>query len=392
MNNDRAFVTRPGRRRRGEPLVVLAMVLGSWVVVRAALWDGLPQITPTNDVPLREVIALANPAPLPDRPRAAPVAPVVASASPGHVAGHGPLAVTPPAATPPVAAPLAAPALLAAPPAPPVSPSAPPAAPGLAASPVQMASAHALLWMAAVNGMPLPPAVALATPARPAPVPRWSGDGWLLLRRGGAGIAPTGGLPTYGASQLGAVLRYRLDSGVSPHRPMAYLRLSGALAGTSGALAEREAALGLSARPLAAVPVRAMVEARLTRFAGGATRVRPAASLVTELAPIALPLATRAEFYAQAGYVGGPGGTAFVDGQLRIDRHIARLGPAELRAGAGAWGGAQQGAGRLDLGPGMTLGAPLGPTNARLAMDWRFRLAGNAAPSSGPALTLSAGF
>jgi hypothetical protein len=29
---------------------------------------------------------------------------------------------------------------------------------------------------------------------------------------------------------------------------------------------------------------------------------------------------------------------------------------------------------------------------ARLGVDWRFRVAGDAAPSSGPAVTLSAGF
>jgi hypothetical protein len=59
--------------------------------------------------------------------------------------------------------------------------------------------------------------------------PRWSGDGWLLMRQGGAsnalssGGAPYG--PTYGANQIGAVLRYRLVPG-SPfkltaiHAPM----------------------------------------------------------------------------------------------------------------------------------------------------------------------------
>ncbi|MBW8785010.1 MAG: hypothetical protein JF593_10290, partial [Novosphingobium sp.] len=139
-------------------------------------------------------------------------------------------------------------------------------------------------------------------------------------------------------------------------------------------------------------PVTASAELRATRLAGGAVRLRPAAALVTEIAPIALPAQTRAEFYAQAGYVGGTAATAFVDGQLRLDRRIAGVGRSELRAGGGVWGGAQKGAARLDAGPSATLGFPAGAGAARLGLDWRFRIAGNAAPASGPALTLSAGF
>jgi hypothetical protein len=132
-------------------------------------------------------------------------------------------------------------------------------------------------------------------------------------------------------------------------------------------------------------------ELRLTR-AGGQTSARPAAYAVTELPRIDLPAGFKGEAYAQAGYVGGDFATAFVDGQLKLDRQLARLGNAELRAGGGAWGGAQKGAARLDIGPSATLAFKLGETNSRLSMDWRFRVAGDAAPKSGPALTISAGF
>jgi hypothetical protein len=122
-------------------------------------------------------------------------------------------------------------------------------------------------------------------------------------------------------------------------------------------------------------------------------RVRPAVVAVTELAPQKLPFEFRGEAYAQAGYVGGKGATPFIDGQVRVDRAIARIGRGELRAGAGAWGGAQEGASRLDIGPAAILGVPLtDAASARLAVDWRFRVSGNAVPQSGPALTLSAGF
>jgi hypothetical protein len=191
---------------------------------------------------------------------------------------------------------------------------------------------------------------------------------------------------TYGASQVGAVLRYRLVRG-NPHRPTAYLRVSAALNGSG----EREAALGLSARPIAGLPVIIAGEGRVSRLSQR-TVVRPAVMAVTELPPIALPEGARAEFYLQGGYVGGTGATPFIDGQLRIDRRIHQGGPVEIRAGAGVWGGAQEGAGRLDLGPGVTVAFAQGPVSARVALDWRFRLKGSAEPASGPTLTVSAGF
>ncbi|MEP6868606.1 MAG: hypothetical protein ABJA20_08820, partial [Novosphingobium sp.] len=217
--------------------------------------------------------------------------------------------------------------------------------------------------------------------------PRWSADGWLMLRRGG-GLAAAGAFAgNYGGSQAGAVLRYRLAP-ASPNKPSAYLRASAALNGSL----EQEVAAGLSARLVRHVPVIAMAELRASR-SGSGTRLRPAAALVTELPSLNLPAGLRAEAYAQAGYVGGSDATAFIDGQVRIDRKLFDLGRHELRAGAGAWGGAQRGASRVDVGPSAGVVLRLGDAAAaRLAMDWRFRVAGRAAPASGPAITLSAGF
>lgn len=163
--------------------------------------------------------------------------------------------------------------------------------------------------------------------------------------------------------------------------------MASALQGTR----EREAALGLSARPLAQVPVRVAAELRASERVGG-TELRPAAYAVTELAPQALPLGTSAEAYAQAGYVGGTGHSAFVDGQVRVDRSIASVDDFDLRAGGGAWGGAERGGARLDVGPSASVTFDMGEARGRLAADYRFRVAGDARPASGPALTLSAGF
>ena len=217
----------------------------------------------------------------------------------------------------------------------------------------------------------------------------WSGDGWMLVRRGGDGPGAGSGLygPTYGANQIGAVVRYRLDAD-DAHRTSLYLRGYGAMNGTG----EREAALGLSGRLIARVPVVAMVEMRVSQFMSGQTHVRAGASMVTQLPPFRVMRGVEAEVYGQGGYVGGAAHTPFVDGQMRVEHVVEHLGRAELRLGMGAWGGAQEGAGRLDLGPTARVSIMSGRVGMRVAVDWRMRVEGNAAPTSGPALTLSAGF
>lgn len=211
---------------------------------------------------------------------------------------------------------------------------------------------------------------------------RWRADGWLLLRRDSTRAVAGAGTPAYGRSQLGGVLRYNLvpESGL---RPQAYVRISSALSGP----ADPELAAGFSARPIGTVPLRFAAEVR-----GSEIGVRPAIHAVTELPAFELPFGARAEVYAQAGYVAGSLATGFADGQARIERPVARVGPSSLSAGAGVWGGAQKGAARLDAGPTLALRFPIGEAHGRLAADYRFRIAGGAMPGNGPALTLSAGF
>ena len=284
----------------------------------------------------------------------------------------------------------------------PVWPAPEKAMPPVPAQTVRMAAGHQMLWMAALANVPLPMAIMSAPlpQAAPAPAPffagrdragdadRWSADGWLHLRRDGRAGLATGAAPaTYGASQAGAVLRYRLAP-QSAARPVAYLRTSAAL----GRVREREIAAGVSARPFGELPVIAAAELRVSEHAGE-QRVRPALLAVTQVPPFDLPLEARGEIHAQAGYVGGKAATLFADGQIRIDRQVAAMGMAEVRAGGGSWAGAQEGAWRIDAGPGASVRVPLGASGAaRLDVDWRLRVAGNAEPESGPAVTLSAGF
>ncbi|MFN4136208.1 MAG: hypothetical protein ACK4G2_11195 [Novosphingobium sp.] len=221
--------------------------------------------------------------------------------------------------------------------------------------------------------------------------PRWSGDNWLLLRRGSGAAAQAPGVAAYGASQAGAIVRYRFGTG-EQRESYAYLRTSLAINAPG---ADKEIALGLGLRPEATLPLRVLAEARLQDTRQRAMELRPVVTVITELPWQNLPLGLRAEAYGQAGYAGGRDATAFFDAQALVDRPLEGVLPRRqaLRIGAGVWTGGQKGAARLDAGPRASLRIDLGdgaPT--RLALDWRFRIAGNASPGSGPALTIASSF
>ena len=408
----------PANERRGGPLVALCVLLGAWVLARVAFFGGPAywvnaeparyfanidhQAADTEKAERHDLAARGM-----DAKHAAQSAPGAqrGEASRPHVPLHtGAARYSWLRSNPVEASQPAAPARRFVPFAPASRPDESGreaiARPTRGPVPAHIAAGHQMLWMAALAKMPFPMAGLASGEAPPFPVPfyaagrepvsdkRWSADGWMLLRRGGSSSFATGAAPvTYGASQAGAVLRYRLQPG-NPRKPTAYLRATSAL----GSTGDNDIALGISARPIPSIPVIAAAEMRATNQQEQ-TRLRPAAMIVTELAPFDLPMGTRGEFYAQAGYVGGQFDTAFADGQLRIDRQVTHLGNSEVRAGGGGWAGAQKGASRVDIGPVATFGLPLGKSaSARIGVDWRFRISGNALPKSGPAVTLSAGF
>ena len=396
----------PGRaRRRGQPLIALVLVLVSWVGARAALWENAkfnlaqPQVVPIN--PPRSTARSAAPQ---------NQTPAVNTPAQSHRIGprmlERPVSVVP-------AAPLAPPNTQAPPPPAglPDQANALHRATVLGATPLtpRVAFGHQELWLAGMNLLASEPAEAMGEPPLLRPMlpavlaaaagaragrSHWSVDGWLLLRPGGNFFnAPGAGLPGavvptgfYGGSQGGLIIRYFLAPG-SKLDPAVYLR------GSSGIQRPRgeELAAGFSLRPVPGLPLRVLAEARATRTING-TIMRPAAALVSELPPARQPLGLRGETYLQAGYVGGRGATAFVDGQARLERPLVHAGGFALRAGGGVWGGAQRGASRLDVGPTATVSFRLGAAQSRVSADYRWRVAGNAAPGSGPVVTLSAGF
>lgn len=370
-------------RRRGQPLVVLAAMLLAWIGTRAMTWDSpaVPEVAAASDaLPLaasRPSVAARQARPT------APHAPVQAAPWPLEASLPAPVEPLPEWGFVPRSEPR----------------------PGQSA---EVMAGHQALWLAATSALPVPSDIAAllhgnadmaayptdtgpqdrALVARPPENPHWSFDSWLLVRPGGRTAGGTGAFPaSYGASQAGAILRYRLAPD-DEHRPALYLRATQALA----AGRESEGAAGISIRPLPGVPVAFYSELRVASGGGPGVSVRPAAFAVTELPRVALPLGARGEAYVQGGYVGGDFATGFVDGQARADRAVARFDLGEVRAGVGAWGGAQQGAARLDIGPTASLDLRVGEAPARVALDYRLRVAGDAAPGSGIALTLSTGF
>lgn len=231
-----------------------------------------------------------------------------------------------------------------------------------------------------------PPGEMIASPVpTPAPAPmrsrtvtRRSVDFWLVARGGSNRQAGFGG-GELGGAQTGVRVAYVLDR---DHRLAAFARVDTPLSGKG-----REAAVGLDWRPTR-LPIRVVVEERVPLDGGLAA---PAAGLVGGFGPV-LRHGLRLEGYGQAGVIARGGGEGFADGAVRATRPIGALAGLAFDLGAGAWGGAQRDAARLDLGPTLGASVPVGGHAIRIALDWRERIAGKARPGSGPALTIGASF
>ncbi len=96
--------------------------------------------------------------------------------------------------------------------------------------------------------------------------------------------------------------------------------------------------------------------------------------------------------YGQAGVVGVRRLDLYVDGALSAERAMYRSKDVDVAIGAGGWGEAQPDLSRFDIGPFAAVTARVSQVPIRTTLGWRFRVAGNAAPSSGPAVTIGADF
>ncbi|MBW4330645.1 hypothetical protein KY084_07110 [Stakelama sp. CBK3Z-3] len=224
---------------------------------------------------------------------------------------------------------------------------------------------------------PSPRLNALA-PLRPASK-RWQASGWIFYRPGG-GDAFAANLPSLGGSQAGFRAAYTLDT---EHRLSASLRVAAPLA-MDGA----ELMAGIAWQPFDA-PVTVLAEERFGLDHQGSA---PSLTLVGGQGPEPVAPGVDMESYGEIGAIARDRIDYFAGASLRLSHKIARVAGQSIRIGTGAWGGIQRGAKRLDIGPSLSSDVALAGGNARLSIEWRQRVAGNAAPGSGLALTLGTDF
>lgn len=208
---------------------------------------------------------------------------------------------------------------------------------------------------------------------------------YSFVRARGSSGAPLGS-GQYGGSQSGIVATYALSRFGDTDKAKLALLLRGAIAHDN--IAEREVAAGLRWHPLQGMPFSLTAERRFRHARSDAF----AAYVAGGVSEFRLPLDFRLDAYAQAGFVTRKDGGAFFDASARAERGIADVGGVPIRAGAGLWAGGQEHVFRIDAGPTISGQIPIADTRLRLSADWRFRIAGDAQPASGPALTLSTAF
>lgn len=211
---------------------------------------------------------------------------------------------------------------------------------------------------------------------------RWRGSAWLLWRDGSASRANIVTAGRLGGSQAGLRLDYDLTP-ASSGRAAAYGRVTAAL----NRPASPEGALGLAWQPSRAVPVNIAAERRVAL--GKGARDANALLAVGGFGPTSIVPGLDAEAYAQAGVVGFHRRDLFADGKFSLLSPVAR---SPLGLGASLSGGAQPGVKRIDIGPEVQLRLPLPQVAARVNIEWRERVAGQASPPSGIAVTLGADF
>lgn len=199
-----------------------------------------------------------------------------------------------------------------------------------------------------------------------------SGSAWVAVRGGSA----TGGPVQLGGGQAGVRLRLPVSAS---NRVALVGRIAAPLAGPGS-----EAAVGVEWRPGGgAVAVVAERRIALDRGSNG-TGLGVIAGLDRAIGERIV-----VEGYGQAGVVLRAGTQPYADGAARA---LYRIGSGRLRLGVGGWGVAQREGARVDIGPSAVAVLPLGKQAVRASLDWRQRVAGQAAPGSGLALTLGSDF
>lgn len=232
-------------------------------------------------------------------------------------------------------------------------------------------------------GTPTPPHAAAWQAAQRRLNRRWSGDAYSL-RRDTGGDPGAAASPVLGGGQSGGTLTFALDP-LAPGPVAVIGRIYAAHApggGLDGATAQ--AAVGIRWQVIPSVAIAAERLIAMGAATSGDWNLRIAGGGQARRGAVAI------DGYGEAGVRGN--GDAYAGAQARAMAEIGRASRLVFSAGPGAWGSiqrAQTTVGRLDLGAGVNMATPVGVT---VSADWRWRVAGNAAPGSGPAITVSAAF
>ena len=211
---------------------------------------------------------------------------------------------------------------------------------------------------------------------------RWSGEAYSLVR--GAGSPGLGALPLLGGSQSGATVAWTPDP--LQRHPFAVVARATVAHDDRLHLDSRstQAALGLRWQALPRLSLTAERLVAAGSNARDAWSVRAAGGGSHAVGPV------RIEAYAEAGIVGARRGDTFASAQIEAVVPLEVRG-VRIEPGIAAWS-AIQATGttvhRVDTGP--TLAVHAGPLT--VSASYRFRISGDAAPDSGPVLTVSATF
>ncbi|RED16959.1 hypothetical protein [Parasphingopyxis lamellibrachiae] len=243
---------------------------------------------------------------------------------------------------------------------------------------------QAMLMRFARRRSGIPPGSRLATQANPALPPAFSLSAWAQWRSGD-GIGALADDGELGGSQAGIAARYRVWRGAGAEAALA-ARLSRPIDHGNGA----EAAIGIALRPAERIPVELIAERRIGLDDGG--RDAWSLGIAGGVYRQPLPLGFELDGYAQAGIVGARRRDFYGDAALVVSRPVPLSERSTLSIGGGVWAGAQPGASRVDIGPEASVRLPAGDGGIRLSLSWRERVAGFAAPGSGPVLALGADF
>lgn len=237
-------------------------------------------------------------------------------------------------------------------------------------------------------GSPVPAAAfPLATQSSGAPKKRpFELYAYSFWRRGHAqpGLV---GYGQYGGSQSAIIVHVPLLR-FGGDKDIARLAVTGRLSVAHSLPSERELAAGLKWRPSLDIPVSVIAERRFRQDRPDAVAFFASGGW----SDARLPLQFRLDGFGQAGVVSGSSGGVFVDAMLQARRPVGKIGPVGLSVGAGAWAGGQDEVLRVDMGPSVAADVPLAGAQVRLEASWRLRVAGNAPPGNGPAITLSTSF